>query len=48
MCFTAHAGGASGEVGERVEGCKSPVSNNYVLSFDTPTLAKLKTSPRRI
>ena len=48
MRFTAHAGGATGEVGEGVEGFKSPMRDIYVLSFDTPALAKLKTSPRRI
>ena len=48
MRFTAHAGGATGEVGEGVEGFKSLMRDIYVLSFDTPALAKLKTSPRRI
>ena len=47
MRFTAHAGGATGEVGEGVEGFKSLMRDIYVLSFDTPALAKLKTSPRR-
>ena len=47
MRFTAHAGGATGEVGEGVEGFKSLMRDIHVLSFDTPALAKLKTSPRR-
>ena len=47
MRFTAHAGGATGEVGEGVEGFKSLMRDIYVLSFDTPALAKLKTSPQR-
>jgi len=41
------AGGASGEVGEEVERFKRLTRDIYVLSFDTPALAKLKTSPQR-
>ncbi len=37
----------SRRIGEEVEGFRSLMRDIYVLSFDMPALAKLKTSPRR-